>query len=426
MRLQLTADELSRLSPVEPGLHAHCVRVCALASEIASAAAIPVRSALVLQQAALLHHASEVLSPDQGLARLIYDVLGQVYDIRKAVEMPQALAAVLRAYRSFPKRAGDAMAGQLAEILALSNLIDEQIEGREMDEAAAGSLWKALEPLQGMFSERIWDLARRRFPASLTHSARNWEIPVQPDVAKHLVNLLGQTGPYSLSRMAEIVNRDPSIAGRLIEAANSPLFCSRMQITSVRHALAYLGENASRRIVTGLIARSMFGSSGSLRSLWEHSLKTAQFLVNVASAKGFMDPDEALLTGLVHDVGRIALVRQNEAIRYRRLTEASGTATWAEALLYGVDHAELGARILESWRFPEGIVEAVRFHHHPAECDSAGAAALYAAEFWLESDEDLPSGRQLHRSFSRIAMQMDELSQFEAVDPAVGALLKIA
>ena len=100
-------------------------------------------------------------------------------------------------------------------------------------------------------------------------------------------------------------------------------------------------------------------------------------------------------------MGRIALVRQKEAAMHARLTEAGGAATWAETLLFGVDHAELGARILESWRFPEPIVEAVRFHHRPAESESAGAAALYAAEFWLESDEDLPSMRQLQTALSR-------------------------
>jgi hypothetical protein len=47
-----------------------------------------------------------------------------------------------------------------------------------------------------------------------------------------------------------------------------------------------LGEKA-------LMARSMFGSSGSLRHLWEHSLKAAKFLDNLARAKGFMDPSEA-------------------------------------------------------------------------------------------------------------------------------------
>jgi putative nucleotidyltransferase with HDIG domain len=417
---------MTRLSPSEPGLHAHCVRVRALASEIGRTIGIPLRSALVLQQAALLHHAAELVPRDLAVGRLMADVLPQMTDTRKSAEMPEGLASLLRAFHCFPERTGDATGDLLAEVLALANLMDEEIEGGMTDEVGQGGMWERLEPLRGFFTEKLWSRAHELFPAALLGPQRTWDIPVQPDVAQHLIGLLRQSPSYSLSRLAEIANRDPAIAGRLIQAANSPLFSARMRIGSVRHALAYLGESASRRIVTALMARSMFGSSGALRRLWEHSLKIAQFLENMAQAAGIMEPSEALLIGLVHDVGRIALVRQKEAGMHARLTEAGGAATWAETLLFGVDHAELGARILESWRFPEPIVEAVRFHHRPAECESAGAAALYAAEFWLESDEDLPSMWQLQTALARTDTRIDQLSRFDAVDAAVGALLKIA
>jgi putative nucleotidyltransferase with HDIG domain len=380
---------------------------------------------MILQQAALIHHCPELIPGDVAAGRLLADIFGGAAGPWKATEAPDSLASVLQAFHCFPERTGDAMGDLLGEILALANLMDEQIEGEAMDGAPHFALWENLEPLRAMFTDKLWLRARELFPATVGPQ-RTWEIPVQPDVAQHLAGFLRQPAAYSLSRLAEIANRDPATAGRLIQAANSPLFSARMRIGSVRHALAYLGENASRRIVTALMARSMFGSSGTLRRLWEHSLKIAQFLENMARAKGFMDPSEALLTGLVHDVGRIALVRQKESATLARLIEAGGAATWAETLLYGVDHAELGALILESWRFPEEIVEAVRFHHRPAESGSSGAAALYAAEFWSESDEDLPSLRQLHAGLSRIEIRMDELTRFDALDPAVGALLKIA
>ncbi|MGA7241054.1 MAG: HDOD domain-containing protein [Bryobacteraceae bacterium] len=380
---------------------------------------------MVLQQAALVHHCAELIPGDAAAGRLLADVFADAAGAWKPTEAPESLTSALQAFHSFPERTGNAMGDLLGEILALANLIDEQIEGAAVDGVPHVAVWEGLEPLRAMFTDKLWVRASELFPGTVG-SQRTWEIPVQPDVAQHLAGFLRQPAAYSLSRLAEIANRDPATAGRLIQAANSPLFSARMRIGSVRHALAYLGENASRRIVTALMARSMFGSSGTLRRLWEHSLKIAQFLENMARDKGFMEPPEALLTGLVHDVGRIALVRQKEAATLARLTEAGNAATWAETLLYGVDHAELGARILESWRFPEEIVEAVRFHHRPAESGSSGAAALYAAEFWSESDEDLPSLRQLHAGLSRIEIRMDELSRFDALDAAVGALLKIA
>lgn len=213
MRLQLTHGELARFSPAEPGLHAHCVRVRALASEVGLAAGVPLRSALALQQAALLHHAAELVPGAAALDRLMRDIFELPAGAQRLKETPEALAAVLEAYHSFPARTGDAVGDLLAEILALSNLMDEQVEGGAMDETPPGAFWERLEPLQGLFSEKIWSLTRELFPADLTGAQRTWEIPVQPDVAKHLIGLMRQTAPYSLSRMAEIANRDPAIAG---------------------------------------------------------------------------------------------------------------------------------------------------------------------------------------------------------------------
>ena len=426
MRLQLTQGELARFSPAEPGLHAHCVRVSALVSEIGRTITIPLRSAMVLQQAALIHHCVELIPGDAAAGRLLADVFADAVGAWKPTGAPESLASVLQAFHCFPERTGDAMGDLLGEILALANVIDEQIEGAAMDGATHAALWKNLEALRGMFTDKLWLRARELFPAAID-SQRTWEIPVQPDVAQHLAGFLRQPAAYSLSRLAEIANRDPATAGRLIQAANSPLFSARMRIGSVRHALAYLGENASRRIVTALMARSMFGSSGTLRRLWEHSLKNRP----VSGKHGAGGGLHGALRGPVDWAGssmwgRIALVRQKEAAALGRLTAAGGVATWAETLLYGVDHAELGARILESWRFPEGIVEAVRFHHLPAESMSRGAAALYAAEFGRRAMRTCRLCGTCTPAYPGSRFAWTSFTRFEALDAAVGALLKIA
>ncbi len=426
MRVQLTQGELEKFTPSEPGLYAHCVRVSTLSSEIGRATGIPLRSALALQQAAMMHHAPELGINNATLDRLMADLMEKSPTAPKQLELPETLASTLKAFRQFPGSIGDAAGETLAQILVLANWIDEHIEGANIDGSACEALWEALEPVREMFSQKLWSAARALFPAAANTSNRTWEIPVQPDVAQELIGLLRHTASYSLTRLSSIAGRDPAIACKLIEAANSPLFHARMRIRTVHHALAYLGENASRKIVTALIARSMFGSSGTLRQLWQHSLKAAHFLENMARVKGFMDPAEALLTGLVHDLGRIAIVRQKESAMHARLTQSGCASNWAETLLFGVDHAELGARILESWRFPEHVVEAVRFHHRPAENNSPVAAALYTAEFWMESDEDLPSSRQLRTALNRIDCGLHELSAFDGIDAAVEALLKIA
>ncbi len=379
-----------------------------------------------------MHHAPGLPPQRRALQRLLADVLEEPGAKQKPLDLPESLAAALDCFHRFPERGGDALAQTLAQILALANWLDERIESYAFDRGERHPderipLWESLEDLRGLFSEKLWLAARTLFPAAAVN--RCWQIPVQPDVARELVSLLGQRERCSLTRLGRVASRDPAIAGGLVQAANSPLFHARMRIRSVQHALAYLGENASRRIITGLVARLLFGDSAALRQLWRHSLRTAQFLENLAAAGGLLEPNEAMLTGLVHDIGCIAIVRQKEAPMYARLT-AAGPATWAEILLYGQDHAELGANILESWRFPEPIVAAVRFHHRPADAPgdaaAAGAAALYAAEFHMETDEDLPSLRHLRSAIAGAGFRPDELARFDACDPAVTALLKIA
>jgi putative nucleotidyltransferase with HDIG domain len=81
-----------------------------------------------------------------------------------------------------------------------------------------------------------------------------------------------------------------------------------------------------------------------------------------------VDPEQAYATGLLHDVGQIALANA-DAAAYGEVLDASGGD---EAILlevereaFGLDHAAYGAWILRQWRLPESIAAAVERHHHP-------------------------------------------------------------
>jgi HD-like signal output (HDOD) protein len=143
-----------------------------------------------------------------------------------------------------------------------------------------------------------------------------------------------------------------------------------------------------------------------------------------------MDPEEAVLLGLTHDIGRIAIQTLPRAFAgvFTRLTERGCAPGYTEQMLFGMDHAEIGARILESWQFPGHFVEAVRFHHRPA--DSAPAreqsAALYLAEFWAETDEDLPCSRQLDAALAQTVLSFKDLAKIEKGQGTLSLLLNAA
>jgi HD-like signal output (HDOD) protein len=151
-------------------------------------------------------------------------------------------------------------------------------------------------------------------------------------------------------------------------------------------------------------------ASARLAALWRHAVSVGSFCEALARSTRFMPPSEALLLGLVHDIGRLALLRHFPAAdTFARLCERGLPCVYAEQLLFGDAHAAIGSRVLQAWDFPADLVLAVRHHHDPADTASAGAAALYLAEFWEAPDEDLPSARHLAAAQCRLDCPVDSL-----------------
>jgi HD-like signal output (HDOD) protein len=127
----------------------------------------------------------------------------------------------------------------------------------------------------------------------------------------------------------------------------------------------------------------------------------------------------------VHDIGRIALQNQHRQglTVYGRLAEQGCPAVYIERLLFGRDHAGIGSAVLHSWQFPDDLVEAVQFHHQPADSESVCAAALFAAEFWAETDEDLCPIRHLSVALSRVGWSREMLAAGQSYRGPLASLL---
>jgi putative nucleotidyltransferase with HDIG domain len=165
-----------------------------------------------------------------------------------------------------------------------------------------------------------------------------------------------------------------------------------------------------------LALKSIF-VSGRFVNLWCHCVTTAAFCERLAEQTGCSPVPEALLLGLVHDIGTVAMAKQprDGALRHARLAERGLPQMYIEQLQFGLDHADIGAEVLQSWCFPEHMIEAVRFHHRPADSQSSSAALLYLAEFWSEAredarGEDLPSLRHWNAALNRIGCTMETLA----------------
>jgi len=119
-----------------------------------------------------------------------------------------------------------------------------------------------------------------------------------------------------------------------------------------------------------------------MAQLWNHSLGCAVAAREIALRGHHGNPDEAFLTGLVHDIGRVFLLSTLEQIsrddaRVRSLSDV----VLAEVL--DSFHEEMGAQLLKEWGFPDAVTSAVRCHHQPDKAEDHKPMA------WLVRAADL-------------------------------------
>ena len=219
-----------------------------------------------------------------------------------------------------------------------------------------------------------------------------------------------EVGPRELETVASL---DPVLAGRLIQTANSAYYSPRQPIGTIFHAVSYIGTETARRVLLAAAIRGNF-SSPQAHQLWNHSLDVAQTAELVALHSSVtIDPSQAFLAGLIHDIGRLAFAIMPVAFqeRFQRLTDGGCPPVEVEMCLSGRCHGELGAETLTQWKFPPEIVEGVRWHHRPERSSVPLASLLYLAEFVTESQEDLPSYVRMNTATRQAGISMATLAE---------------
>lgn len=215
-------------------------------------------------------------------------------------------------------------------------------------------------------------------------------LPSLPHVYTQLLEEL-QSENASVQNVAELIAQDVSMTAKLMQMVNSSFFGIPRHVESPAHAAAMLGLDILKPLVLSAGIFSQFqvgGSHGySVNALMEHSLAVSRLAQLIA--KSHCDDKElaedALLAGLLHDVGQLLLVAHMPDQYYKTLVFARDNEMplcEAELECLGAHHADVGAYLLGLWGLANSIIEAVAFHHQPAKCvaDNFGPlAAVHVA-----------------------------------------------
>ncbi|MCB9917189.1 MAG: HDOD domain-containing protein [Planctomycetes bacterium] len=198
------------------------------------------------------------------------------------------------------------------------------------------------------------------------------ELPVLPH---SLVKLLAvdSKSPEFFDALVEVVEIEPGFASRILAVANSAVSASQAPVTTIRAAVARIGARGASDLVMALSVTRVFVPHDAWeKSLWRHALQVAiaaRELVRLLP-ETTIDPDEAYVAGLLHDVGRFVLFQEGPE-ELRAVDEGSWDTPAGllaeEREICGLTHAELGALACERWKLPDRIRECVRHHHDPAK-----------------------------------------------------------
>ncbi len=179
------------------------------------------------------------------------------------------------------------------------------------------------------------------------------ELPSMPDIAIRVREAVGNPDA-STHDVSQIIQADPVVTARIVQAANSALYTGQRQVDNVNSAVVRLGLSTTRELVMAVTMRDIFKSKSPLLNkrmveLWMHSTMVAA-VASVLSKKirGF-SPDKSLLAGLVHDIGVVPMLvhagsypelTQDPMLLEKTITEYKG---------------QIGTMIMRKWNFPDDL-----------------------------------------------------------------------
>lgn len=191
-----------------------------------------------------------------------------------------------------------------------------------------------------------------------------------PITARRLTSMLGNED-VNAQEVVKVVEYDPAVAANILRVANSGAYGGRYRIERVRDAVVRLGTENLLAIILGEYMKVFKGAAPMYDltedDLYLHSAAASLMMKAIMKESTCSLPTSAPLAALLHDIGKIIMVRYLHAdvsVLLNLCKEKEITFVQAEQDLFQCNHAEVGAVIARSWGFPQEIIEAIESHHN--------------------------------------------------------------
>ncbi len=185
-------------------------------------------------------------------------------------------------------------------------------------------------------------------------------LPVLPEVALKVRDAVADEDA-SAKQIADVIILDPVISARMIQVANSPLLRGSQKTDTVEQAITRMGHSLVKSMVTTMAMEQIFKASNPITKkymdqIWTQSTQVASIASAMANHFTKLKPDQAMLAGLVHNIGALPILTRAEEIP-ALLQDEEVFVSLLKRL-----SGPVGSSIMESWHFPEDLIQVAHEH----------------------------------------------------------------
>ncbi len=198
------------------------------------------------------------------------------------------------------------------------------------------------------------------------------ELPAMPQIMMKALELLSDLSS-DVQEIQKQISADPALVAFVLKVANSPFYGFRSEISTISHAINLIGFIAMRSLLLSYLMKQVYqqGNNRFIQyNLWKHSLATAFYAKSLAREIKKINPEEAFIAGLMHDVGKAALFStfpsKFELVVEKHMNEELSFPL-AEKRIFEFTHIEVGYLLMKKWNFSGHLVEAEIYHHNAEE-----------------------------------------------------------
>lgn len=241
----------------------------------------------------------------------------------------------------------------------------------------------------------------------------NIHLPTLPTLALEALLVINDAGS-SAADLEKIISKDAALTARLIRYANSPLYRGASTVTAIKLAITRIGFQRVKNAVYAVTMKEVFRTpikeiEQRMEKLWAHSVKVGAQAAILAKDHPRLDPDIALVAGLVHDIGQIPLL-----IKACEYDELIRHPDYLDRLLMKL-HPQLGSSIIKLWNFDPKVVAVAAEHEdlarNPGDAPVDYVDLVQVANILAYEGTDHPLAgvdRSSVKAFSRINVKIGD------------------